>query len=121
MATIDKIGRQVGQAMKRAGMTKPATLIVVTAGTRTAGNVTAGTNPTEANVKARGLVRNWSKKQLNTTVVESTDRVVMLFGALIAGGIVPKTNDKLTIEGETGRIVDIERDPASAVYNCLVR
>lgn len=119
MATIDRISKQVGSAMKRAGMTKPATLIVVTAGTRT--YASGGTSPTTADVKARGLVVQWKRKLLNTTLIQSTDRVVALFGALIAGGAVPKINDKVTIEGETGTIVDIERDAASACYNCLTR
>lgn len=121
MATIDKIAKQVGGAMKKAGMTKAATLIVVTAGTRTPGAVSAGTNPTTTNVKARGLVVQWKRKLLGETVVQKTDRVVMLFGSLIAGGAVPKVSDRITIEGSTGTIVDIERDAASATYQCLTR
>lgn len=121
MATIDKIARQVGTALKRAGMTKVATLIVVSAGTRTPGAVSGGTHPTTTNVGARGLVRNWTRKYLNGTEVQATDRVIMLFAALIAGGVVPKVGDRITIEGATTTILDIDRDPASAVYNCLTR
>lgn len=102
-------------------MTKPATLIVVTPGTRTTGRVSAGTNPTTTNVKARGLVVQWTKKRVNQTEVTTTDRVVMLLGALIAGRVVPKVNDQVTIEGVTSTIVDIERDPAAATYVCLTR
>lgn len=121
MATIDKIAKQVGMGLKRAGMTKPATLGVVTQGTRTPGAVSAGTNPTTTNVSARGLVIRWKRERLNQTDVLSTDRVVMLLGALIAGGKVPEVGNLITIEGKTGRIVDIERDPAAATYNCLTR
>lgn len=119
MATIDKLADKVGGAMKRAGMTKPATLIVVTAGARTADSGSGGTNPTETSYAARGLVVRWTRKRLNATDVQVGDRVVKLFAALIVGGQVPKVGDKITIEGVTGRIVDIARNAAS--YDCLTR
>ena len=121
MATIDKIAKQVGSAMKRAGLTKPATLLVVSAGTRTVGAASAGLQPTVTSVKARGLVVQWKRSRLNATIIQNSDRVVMLFGSLIAGGVVPKISDSILIEGETGIIVDIERDAAAATYNCLCR
>ena len=121
MATIDKIAKQVGKALKSAGMAKAATLIVVTKGTRTPGDLAAGTNPTEASVDARGLVITWKRALLGATAVQVSDRVVMLLGAMIAGGAVPKVGDKITIEGVTGRILDVERDAASATYSCLTR
>lgn len=119
MATIDKLAGKVGAAMKRAGMTKPATLIVVTAGARTPGAVSAGTNPTEQSFGARGLVVRWTRTRLNQTDVQVGDRVVKLFASLIVGGQVPKIGDKITIEGVTGRIIDIARNAAS--YDCLTR
>lgn len=121
MATIDKIAKQVGAAMKRAGMTKPATLIVLTAGTRLPDAASGGTNPTTTTFNARGLVVVWKKSRLNQTDVVAGDRVVMLFGSLIEGGQVPKVGNKITIEGVTSRIVDIDRDAAGATYNCLTR
>lgn len=121
MATIDKIAKQVGGAMKRAGMTKPARLIVYTAGTRLPDAVSGGTNPTSVSYKARGLVVKWERSRLNETDVQVGDRVVMLFGALIQGGQVPKVGNKITIESVTSRIIDIERDTAAATYACLTR
>ncbi len=121
MATIDKIAKQVGGAMKAAGMTKPATLTVVTPSVRTPGVVSGGTNATETSVAARGLVTSWRRQRLGGTDVAVGDRVVLLFGSLIAGGVAPKVGDKITIEGTVSRIIDIERDSASATYSCLTR
>lgn len=121
MATIDKIAKQVAGAMKRAGMTKPAVLLVETPGVRTPGAVTGGTNPTTTSHKARGLVVAWKRSRLGQTEVQVGDRVVMLFGPLIADGMVPKVNDRITIENVTSRIIDIERDAAAATYTCLTR
>lgn len=121
MALIDKIAKQVASALKSAGMTKAATLTVVTPGTRTPGAESAGTNPTTVDYTARGLVIVWKREMLGATVVMVTDRVVMLLGASIASAKVPKVGDTITIEGVTSRIIDIERDPASATYNCLTK
>jgi hypothetical protein len=121
MATIDKIAKQVASALKGAGMTNPATLIVVTPGTRAPDAASGGTNPTTENVKARGLVIAWKRQRINATDIQVGDRVVMLLGATIAGGAIPKVGDKITIEGVTSRIIDIERDAAGATYSCLTR
>ncbi len=121
MALIDDLAGIIGPALDGAGMSKPATLIVVTAGTRTAGSLSGGTNPTSANYTAKGLVAPWKRERLNATLVQSTDRVVMLYAALIEGGVVPKIGDKITIEGLTSTIVDIDRDSAAATYSCLTR
>lgn len=120
MSNLSKITRLVGSQLKKAGMTIPATLVVVTPGTRTAAQLTAGTNPTETSVTCRALVITWKRQLLGATLVQQGDRVVMLFGAFL-GTAVPKTGDKITCEGVTSRIIDIDRDPASATYSCLTR
>ena len=120
MSNLSKIAKLVGKGLKKAGMTLPATLVVVTPGTRTPGSLTAGTNPTETSVPCRGLVITWKRALLNATTVQVGDRVVMLFGSTL-GSSVPKVGDRITIESVTGRVIDIERDPASAVYACLTR
>lgn len=121
MAILDDMAKLIGNGMKAAGMTRAATLTVITPGTRTPGALSAGTNPTEADAAARGIVVRWRRLMLNATTVQATDRVVLLFGSTIAGGATPKVGDKITIEGVTSRIVDIERDPAAATYTCLTR
>ena len=121
MALIDRIAKMVAKPLKAAGMTKDATLIVVTPGTRTVGSVSAGTNPTTTNVTARGFVEDWRKDFVGETQVVKGDRVITLLGALITGGVVPKVGDRITIESVTSTIIDLQRDPAAATYTCLTR
>jgi len=121
MALIDDIAGIVGDALVSAGMSKPATLIQWTAGTRDPDNLSRGTAPTSVDYAAQGLVIRWTRLNLNATEVQATDRVVMLYGSTIAGGAVPKAGDQITIEGVTSRIIDIERDAAAATYHCLTR
>lgn len=115
------IAKQVARGLRKAGMTLPATLIKVTAGTRTPGAISAGTNPTETSHKARGFVPKKTAKKIGGTIVEENDRIVALLGATLASGVVPTSKDKLTIDGETLRVMAVETDAAKAVYTCLCR
>lgn len=115
------IAKLVLKGMKQAKMTMAATLTKVTTGTRTPGSVTAGTNPTEASFSALGFLPNVRKSKIGETLVEQGDRIVALFGKSIAGGQVPDTEDKVTIDGVTTRVVDAEVDAAKAVYTLLTR
>lgn len=120
-STLKLIKKAVGKGMKSARMTKPATLIKFAPGAREAGNVAGGVNPTMANYAARGLVATDEYSNIDGTVVQNEDRVVVLFGALIQGGAVPANGDKITIEGATQPIIAIGRDAAQAAYKCLCR
>lgn len=114
------LAKQIAKAMRQAKLDKPATLIVVTNGTPTDGALSAGSNPTETSVRCRGLVKTWKRVMLGGTLVQAGDRVALLLGATL-GAAAPKIGDKITIEGVTSRVIDIERDPASATYACLTR
>lgn len=114
------IARQL-LALKRAGMTKPATLTKVTQGTRTPGAVSAGANPTTTTHTAHGFVEDWRALYLGATTVQVGDRVVLLLAATIAGGVEPRPGDRVTIEGVTSRVIDVARDPATATYALLTR
>lgn len=116
-----KIAKLVANGLKAAKMTKPATLIKVVEGTRNPVAVSAGRNPTEVSYSARGLVATTKLTRVGATLIETGDRLVLLLGATIKGGAVPAVTDKITIEGITTRIIDIDRDPASAAYLCLTR
>lgn len=114
------IRKEVGRQLVRAGMTRSATLIVVTQGARDPSNLSAGRTLTETSVPCRGLVITWKKQYLNATLIEAGDRVVLLTG-LSLKTTVPKPSDKISIEGVTSRIIDVDRDPAHATYACLTR
>jgi len=120
MGLLDgKIAKQVLKGLKKAKMTKPAVLTVMTPGTREAGREAGGMRPVGTDYPCLGLVRKWNRTMLNQTIVQNTDRVVMLLGASLK--VAPAIRNTITIEGMTTRIVDIERDPAGAAYNCLTR
>lgn len=117
---LKTIRNAVGRGLTQAGLTRKATLIVVTQGTRDPQALSAGRNPTEESVSCRGLVIRWNRKRLNATDVQAQDRVVLLVGKSL-GTKEPKVGDRIAIEAKTSRIVDIERDPAAATFACLTR
>lgn len=111
---LKKFGKPVG--------IKPCVLIKVTPGTRTVGRNSGGTNPTEASHKARGMVERYSTFSIANTLASADDRKISILAATIAGGQAPTSGDKVTIEGVTYRILEIEdRDPASVMYTMKCR
>lgn len=119
--TFSLIASAVGAGLKQAGLTKPATLTKYTAGTRTAGSLSAGTNPTSAAYSAEGLVATDKYEKVGGTLVGANDRVVVLFGALISSGVAPVAGDSVTIEGVTQRVISVETNSSRAAYACLCR
>lgn len=106
---------------------KAAMLTKVTRGPRGA-TVTAGTPEITTTHTAVGLVVTLTPFQIANTLIANVSRVVMLFGASIAGGAVPAPGDRITIEGTTSTIVNddggkraVARDPAAATYLCQCR
>lgn len=99
----------------------PATLIVVTAGTRDTNNLSAGTQPTENSIPGRGFQEDYDDNQIDGTLIQEGDRRITLIANTFAGRPVPKTGDKITIEGATYNILKVRRDPAAATYVCQSR
>jgi hypothetical protein len=98
-----------------------ATLIVVTNGTRTPGDPTAGVNPTEQNYPCKALLEDYDTTVIKETNVQKGDRLAIIFGDTIESNQVPKINDKFTIESKTYFIKDVKRDSAAATYECQIR
>ncbi len=97
-----------------------ATFTRVVAGTRTAGNLTGGTKPTETDFACKGFIGEQDKEKLGGTLVDAGDIVIVLVGDSIdSGNTAPTVKDKVTIEGTTYRVRALERDPAKALYNLL--
>lgn len=100
----------------------PATLIVVTPGTRLLGNPTGGTQPTRTSIPGgRGLIDDYTDDQIDGTLVQEGDRIVTLIANTFPGLPVPKPNDEVTIENGTYKIIRVKRDTAAATYTCQVR
>jgi predicted secreted protein len=99
-----------------------ATLTRSTPGTRTTGDPTGGTNPTEQNFACRGFIDSQAQRDLSGSLVDDGTKIVVLIGDTINGGAtVPVVGDTITIEGTVYDIEVIDRDPAAATYTCSVR
>jgi hypothetical protein len=105
-----------------AGPWLDATLITVTPGARTVGNLTAGTNPTEASTACKGFITSQGLRNKVGTLVEDGIKTIVLIGDTISDGtVVPEVGDKVTIEGATYRVEAVDRDPAAAAYTLATR
>lgn len=67
-----------------------------------------------------GIVENYSKKLIAEGVVQSNERKILLLADPLGTTPSPGDNDndpdKITIESETFTVVDVEKDPANAIY-----
>lgn len=103
----------------------PATLIKVTPGTRTPGQLTGGTNPTTTSYACRGFIDSQAlRSQPNAGLAIDGRKVAVLIGDSIANGTVaPEPLDKIVLEGVTYIIPEggkVDRDPAAATYTCEI-
>lgn len=100
----------------------PATLIVVTPGTRSSANLSGGTQPTEESFSGKGFIEDYSDRHIKEGLVEKNDRKITLIAKTFTGNPIPKLGHKITIEGSTYKIVGpVKRDPAAATYTCQSR
>lgn len=116
---LTRIRREVGRGLIKGKLVRPATLLVMTQGAL-GSQLSAGRPVTFTPVACKGLAVTWKKQYLNQTEVRSSDRVIMLVGITL-GSAVPAPGDKLTYDGVTARVVDVDVDPARATFNCLTR
>jgi len=96
----------------------PAVLSRSTPGTRTAGRLTAGTNPTRISRGCRGFIDTQARQNIDGSIVADGNVVITLLGDTIEAGDVPKLEDVIQIEGSSYTIQKIARDPAAATYSC---
>lgn len=93
-----------------------ATLTVVTPGTVSPSDYTAGTNPTSTSYAGKGFIDSKRLSSPGAEIIDDGSVFIVLIGDSFAA--VPRTGDKITIEGTTYRIEDLDRDPAAATYTC---
>lgn len=108
----------VDSAITAAGGLMPATLTVVTTGTRTVGNLSSGTNPTSTTHTCRGVVLDRVRGEVD---VKRTASQVGILGASLPAGVDPKPLDRVTIESIAYVIERTERDAAGAMHVCHVK
>ena len=97
-----------------------ATLLSVTPGSGTDADPNELT-PTGTSHTARGFIDDYDDNKIDGTIIRKADRMVFLFGASITPSVAPKTNDRITIEGDTYSVERVARDPAGASYVLQVR
>lgn len=96
-----------------------ATLTKFTPGSRTAGQLTGGTNPTSTAYPCKGFIDTQARKDFNGTLVAETGVTIVLIGDTISGGSVGvESGDRITIEGKNYTVEVVDRDPAAATYTC---
>lgn len=108
------IGKHIGPGVF------PAILTPVTAGMRTAATLAGGTNATEGSpASCRGFIDENATRRIPDTLVEKGAQVIILLGDTIAGKLIPKPGDKITVRGTKYEIVGmVESDPADATHSC---
>ncbi len=107
------INTHIGPGVNDATLTKPA------AGTRTGGQLTGGTNPTETDYACKAFADPIDRNRIPTTLVEEADTLINIIGDSVASSQVPEVGDKVTILGKEYEILSLEVDPALAVYACV--
>lgn len=114
------IAKIVNDSINQAGGLVPGTLTKVTAGTRTPGSLTGGTNPTTTSHSFQGILEE-GERRMPDTLQTVKGKFVLILGASISPAAVPSTGDRVTIEGSEHDLVElIERDPAAATYTFRV-
>lgn len=92
-----------------------ATLIVSTAGVR-GSTMSAGTNPSPVSFACVGWVASYETHQIDGTLIKADDREIAILGDSIDGGVIPEPGNKITIDGDTYRIVG-SPDGKGVLYN----
>lgn len=111
------LAKIVSNAIKATGDVRDVTLTKTTPGSRTIGQLTAGTNPTTVTHTCKGFVSTAEERRANSTSAQAT-AIVSIFGATVnSGTTAPEVNDLATIDGETYLLTELlEADPAGALY-----
>jgi hypothetical protein len=109
-----KIAREMGSLLL------PGTLVRVTAGTRTPGNLTGGTNPTTVNKTFRGILSGIDSLRPGTAVAEA-EGVILILGDTVQDLTIPEEKDRITFQGCDYEILKIGVDPDRAAYECQVK
>ena len=97
-----------------------ATLTKSTPGSRTAGQLTGGRNPTTTTYACKGFIDKQARQDFDGTLISDGQVMIVLIGDTIDGGSTKaEAGDLITIEGVTYMIDKLDRDPAAATYTCL--
>lgn len=115
------IAKLVNDSIAAAGGVLPGILVQKINTGRTAGDLTAGQNPTQTRHSFQGFIENRSQTRRAGTLVSQGGQIISILGDSLPSGIVPEQGDRIEIEGRTFDILEVPtRDPAAALYECVV-
>ncbi len=110
------IAKQVNDAVRDAGGLRPGTLSKTAPGSRTAGSLTSGANPTTTTHTFQGFVETKEDRRPGQ-VGASSMAVMTILGASVSPVAVPEVNDTVTMDGAAYTLLELlSRDPAAATY-----
>jgi hypothetical protein len=114
------IAAEIGDAL--GGQLRPAVLTKVVAGARSPGNLTGGTNPTPTPYECEGFMDTRTAQYRGGTLVRQAGKYASLLGLpLRAHGVEPEAGDLVSIDGGPEfRVLEVEADPAKALFECMV-
>jgi hypothetical protein len=118
MANIKKlIAKHLGK-QKQLGIAA-ATLTLHTAGTRTVGSLTSGTQPTSVSYDCKAFVDTTGRFMDGTLVKEGRSKLSILGGTL-PDGVRPSPGSTVVRAGVTYKVHRVVSDPVDAVHECEV-
>ena len=111
------IAKLIADGVAAAGGVDDVTLRKVTAGTRTPGSLTSGTNPTSVDYAGKGFQSSKADARLGDTLIQDEERILVLLGHTFDAS--PEVNDELVYQGTSLTIRLVDRDPASATWTVV--
>lgn len=124
---VNYLGKNLSGLIKKfvGPLVNSATLIKITPGSRTAGQLTGGTNPTTVSYPCKGFIAQKNLQHVSGTLVSDGSVVIVLLGDTInSGNTTPSVGDRIIIEGNTYQIAEdgvLDRDPSKATYSLVCR
>lgn len=112
-----EIAKQLGK--QRVLGIRPATLTLYTAGTRTVGNLAAGTQPTSTAYACKAF-REPIKRLIDGSLVVEGRSVLSILGGSIASAAEPVPGATVTFAGVVHRVHRVVSDPVDALFQCEV-
>ena len=76
-------------------------------------------DPTQTAYSCKAIVETYSQMFRRDGLVEANDRKVLILATSLA--VTPKAGDRVTISGVTFMVMEVETDPAVAVWTCQGR
>ncbi len=110
------IAAEIGKATK--GQLRVVTLTKRTAGTRTPGQLTGGTNPTTTAYTCDGVVEEYTDQERSDAAIAEGAKKVLIIAASLPSGVKPATPDTVAVGGDTFEVLKVTTDPAEAAWVC---